>query len=492
MKLDVISLGSHQKKLQFSVPPEKVKAELDRAYNQLKRKVRLHGFRPGKAPRKVLEMRFGSQVISDVATNLIQEGYSTALQEHDIEPVSRPAVDEQGELEASRSFEFSITVDVRPEIELETYTGVEVEAPAVEVTEEEVEDAVRRRLEGQARLVEVSDRPVEKGDMVLVELTARAEGEEVVSEPGTMIRTEDDPYYPGVDDLIVGLETGGEKTATVTFSEEARTPEVAGRELEVTVRVQSIQANEIPELTDELAEELGYEGGASALREGIRGEIATAREEASKNQARANVLQALIDTNPFDVPQGMVEQQLEALMQELRLQAAYRGRDPRQVTFDEAQRADLAIRAEFAVKGGLILEHVAKKEGLEVTEADLDAKYAELADERGQSVEAIRGWFQKEEAIEELRARLLEEATLDWLLEHAEVVRTAPSEEPASEGAPAEVPLELLEGSVSDLKAALGEGAHDAHLQALLDAEQEGKARKGALRAIEARMQAIG
>lgn len=507
MKLDVISVGSYQKKLQFSVPPEKVKQELDRAYNQLKQRVRLHGFRPGKAPRNVLEMRFGSQVISEVAGTLIQQGYTDALQSHDIEPVGRPAVEEQGDLEPGRPFEFSITVDVRPEVSLETYQGVEVEKPEVTIAEDEVDAAVRRRLEGQARLVEVTDRAVERGDMVLVHLVAKDGDEEVASEPGTMIRTEADPYYPGVDDLLIGLKTGEQKSAKVDFPAAARTESVAGRSLDVTVEVQSIQANEIPDLSDEVAKELGYDD-AAALREGIRDDLAKAREEAAKNQARANVLQALIDANPFDVPQGMVDQQLDALVQELRLQAAYRGRDPRQVTFDADQMADLRIRAEFAVKGGLILEHVSKKEGLEVTEADLDAKYQELADERGQSIEAIKGWFAKEEAIDELRARLLEEKTLDWLLGASKLVAEKPKEKqeapekPKSskkkEAPPPEEPekkeaagdLSVLDGSVGDIKAALESGAHDAHLAELLSAEESGKARKGTLSAIKARQKA--
>jgi trigger factor len=374
MSMDLISVGSCQKKLQFSISAEKVREELDRAYRQLSGRVRLPGFRPGKAPRKVLEMRFGQQVVSDVAATLIQQGYTDAIEQHKLEPVGRPEVD-QGDLRPTQDFEFSITVDVKPEIELSAYAGLEVPYPRVEVSDDEVEERVRARLEGQARLVEVPDRPVEKGDMVLVQLQAKDGEEEVANEPGTMIRTEGDPYYPGVDDLVVGLEADAEKTARVEFPETARIEGVAGRALDVTVKVISIQATEIPELTDALAEELGYQGGAEGLRLALRSEVAEGREEAARNQARANALQVLIEHNAFDVPQGMVDEQLKALMEELKLQAAYRGEDPRSISFTEAQVADLRVRAEFAVKGGLILEYVASKEGLEVTDADLEAKY---------------------------------------------------------------------------------------------------------------------
>jgi trigger factor len=256
----------------------------------------------------------------------------------------------------------------------------------------------------------------------MVELTAK-DGEAVVaSEPGTMIRTEGDPYYTGIESLVEGQAIGEEKSGKVQFAESARTEAVAGRELDVTIKVQSIQANEIPELTDEVAKEMGYEGGAEGLRQAVRADLVASREEGARNQARANVLQALIDANKFDVPQSMIDDQLKALIEELRLQAAYRGRDPRQVTFSAAQLADLRVRAEFAVKGGLILEFVSKKESLAITDEDLERKFQEMADERGQAVETIKGYFERDNATEELRSRLLEEKTLDFLLEKSKLV----------------------------------------------------------------------
>jgi FKBP-type peptidyl-prolyl cis-trans isomerase (trigger factor) len=132
----------------------------------------------------------------------------------------------------------------------------------------------------------------------------------------------------------------------------------------------------------------------------------------------------------------MIDQHLEMLIEELKLQQAYRGRDPRRVTFSEEQLADLRIRGEFAAKGGLILDYVAKKEGLAITDADLESKYLELADQRGQTVEAIRGYFVKDDAVEELRARLMEEKTLDWLLENSKLLTSDNDTPPEAAPAP--------------------------------------------------------
>ncbi|MCB9677341.1 MAG: trigger factor [Alphaproteobacteria bacterium] len=517
MKVAVESIGSFQRKIQITFPADRVASELDSAFKTLGRRVRLPGFRPGKAPRKVLEARYGGDIRSDVANNLIQSGYRKAIEGEKLEPVGQPTLDDTGELKHNAEFSFTVLVDVKPSVSLTKVKGVDVVYPVATISDEEVEANVRARLEGQARLVEVTDRGVEKGDMVLVELEVKDGKEVVANEPGTMIRTEADPYYPGIEDFLVGTKAGKSKKGKVTFGADARTEAVAGKELSVNAKVLSIQANEVPALDDALAEELGYEGGAGGMRNAIRGDLQTQRENLARNQARANLLEALIAANPFDVPAGMVDTSLKMLMDELRLQQAYMGRDPRSLSFSDAQIADLRIRAEFASKAGLILEKVSETEKIEITDKDLDAKYAELASERGQSVEAVKGYFVKDEAVEELKARMLEEKTLDWLLERANLVdegakkaapkKAAKKDEPKAEAAAEEKPkakakgkakkdeapaagadLSVLDGAVGKVKEAIESGAHDADLAELLAAEQNGKARKGALAAIEKRI----
>jgi trigger factor len=527
MKVDVESVGSFQKRITLTVPPERVSGELDKAYKQLARRVRLRGFRPGKAPRRVLEARFGAQVEADVAQELINVGWRHALDNNELQPVSQPNLSDSGSVKSKNGFSFTITVDVRPEVELSQYTELDVGYPKVEVTSEEVDAAVAARLEGEAKLEEVSGRPVEDGDMALVELTVTDGDDEVAKEMGTMIRTGGDPYYPGIESLVVGAEVGQEVSGEVSFGADARTEAVAGRTLPVTLKVLSIQSYTTPELDDELADKLGFEGGAEGMRTAIEGQIREQRDLLARNQARANLLEELIKANKFDVPTGMIEQSLQMLVEELKMQQAYRtGRDPRTIHFGDAQMADLRIRAEFAAKSALILEYVSKKENIEVTDADLDAKYQELADQRGQTVEAVKGWFTKDDAVGELKDRILEEKTLDWLLERANLVEPSPEaanegdaelkavaadmvkeqvekkaaskkseSKKAAEAAPAadaadagEADLSILSGSIGALKDALATGDHDAHLDALLAAEESGKARKGALTAIQARM----
>ncbi len=536
MKVQVQSVNSFQKKLTVTIPPERVRNQLDTAYRRLAGQVRLHGFRPGKAPRRVLEAKFGEQIEADVASDLIQTGWRSAVAEHDISPVSQPNLSDSGAVKSADGFTFTILVDVRPEIDLSNYTGVEVVYPKVEIGADELESAVKARLEGQAKLEEVTDRAITAGDLALVELVCSDGDDEVHREPGTMIRTEGDPYFPGIEAALVGLETGSDTEISVTFGEEARTDVVAGRTLDVQIKVMSIQSYAVPDLTDDLADEMGFEGGVDGMRVALDGQLRSGREELARNQARANVLEALIAANPFDVPDGMVQQSLQMLVEELRMAQAYRtGRDPKEIGFSEAQIADLRVRAQFAAKAGLILEYVGKAEGLDVTDGDLDSKYAELAEQSGQTVEAVKGRFLTGDNLDELRDRVLEEKTLDWLLEKsvlvdpppveaapaaeaeeapkkpAEKKAKAPKKEakapkkesaPAPEAAPANKKanapkkaapsddLGVLDGAIGAIKTALASGDHDGSLSALLTAETEGKARKGALAAIQGRIDA--
>jgi len=422
MKVDVTTDG-FKRQLSILVPREQVASRLDQEYKRLAGQVRMQGFRPGKTPRHVLQARFGPRIEADVKNDLIQQSYLEALTAKEIKPVGEPSLAEAGEIDAADGFHFTITVDVRPEITLAIYTGLDVVHPKVEVAENEIDAQVAKRIEGEAKLIEVTERALVRGDMALVELEAKDGDTVVASEPGTMIRTEDDPYYPGIEALIDGMKIGDERTGEVTFGSQARFEAVAGRALNVRAKLLQIQARQLPPLTDELATSLGYDGGVTGMRAALAAQLRIGRDEAARNQARANLLEVLIAANPFEVPESMVEASLRMLIEELKLQTSLRtGRDPRTIGFSDAQVQDLRNRARFAARAALLLEAVAKKEQLAVTDADVDNKVAELADQRGQSLEAVRGWFSKEGAHDELRERILEEKTLDWLIERAHLV----------------------------------------------------------------------
>ena len=438
MNVDVKTVSNSQKQLVITVPGTLVQTEMDRAFRSLARNVQIRGFRKGKVPQRILEARFGDRVRADVANTLIQSGFTDALSSQEIQPISQPQLTDTDALVRGKDFSFTVTVEVRPDIELETYTGMDVVFPNVDVSDEEVDMAVNMELQRQARVVEVTERASEAGDNLLTSLRILDGDTEVLSEPGTMIRTSADPYYRGIESLLVGQDAGSEVSGEVSFAEDALTEAVAGKTLTVEAKILSIQTMEAPELTDDVAGELDYEGGVQGMRATVRMRMETTRTENARNQARANLLEAIIGANALDVPNGMIESSLAMLKQELQYQQAMQtGQDPSTITFDPSQLADLRARAEFAAKSSLILEFVGKKESIEVVEADLDQKMNELAEQQGQNLELIKGYFNTQERLDDLRARLLEEKTLDWLLEHANLVAPSPAADAPAKKAPA-------------------------------------------------------
>lgn len=407
MSFTVETVSPSQKRIDFVVPQGEVAQKVADAFKGVTKKAQLPGFRPGKVPRKVLEDRYGKQIRQDAAADLMDFHFRLAAQ--DVEFLGQPKVTNQGTLSENGDYTFSVLLEVRPEVTVNDYKGLVIDFPVAEVTEEQVNLSIRQRLQAQARLTEAAeDHEIVKGDLVLTQIHEQdGDGWKEVA-PGTLVNTAGDRYYPGVEDLLIGAKKG-----------DVRSGQVGEKTLQVTVL--GVQVSGVPELTDEVAAKAGYEGGADGMRVAIRMELEARNNEAARNQARVEILQRITAANPVEVPTAMSESHYQLLVEELKIQNTYRGRNPQTLRLSDAQKADLQRRATFAAHASILLEAIANQEGIKVTEEDLDAKYQEIADMRGQRVEAIRGYFVKENAVPELKKRILEERTLDWLLEASEL-----------------------------------------------------------------------
>lgn len=425
LQIEDVSLS--RRRLRFTVDGAHVKGEIDRAYNDLKNRVKLPGFRPGKVPRHVLEARFGRQIRGEVGARIIEQSYQNAAS--GLAVAGQPAVEERSEVSGGQPFTFTIAVDVRPEVAVKDYNGMVVRYPLAPLSDEMVDGAVQRELSRRARIEEVAEpRAVAEGDFVLAEVKLVRDGEVLADEPGTMLHTRGERYYPGVEKLALGLQKDETRTDTVTIGAGSALSHLAGATVEATVKVLSVQVHRVPDLSDESAADLGYEGGAEGMKAAVRMKLQEQLDEGARNQARISLLQALVKGNPVDVPKGMVDEQFQLLVEELRVRRTYSGQDPRSVRFSDAEIADLRERASFAAKASVLLAGVARQEGIEVTSADLDAKITEIAEARDQAVEAIRGYLEREGAMDMLNTRILEERTLDWLMEHADLTPVDPAE----------------------------------------------------------------
>lgn len=424
--VQVEEVSSFRRRLRFTVPAATVGVELEKAYKDLKKKAKVPGFRPGMASRRVLEERFGDRVRSEVGGKLIDQSYR--LGSMGLSAIGQPALEESGDLAVNADFSFVVAVDVRPEVKVEGYRGLGVSLSPSPVTDDELAAALKGRLARRARIVEVSDdRAVERGDFVLTEVVLSSEGVELANEPGTLINTAAERFYPGLETLLIGLKKGESASGEVTIGANSTLAHLKGKTVSASVKALALQARTVPELNDETAKEMGHDS-AEALSASVRFELQTQRDEVARNNARVALLQKLVDGNVFDVPDAMVEEQLEALTEELKVRRAYAGEDVRGLRFSEAELNDLRSRARFAARASLILAAVARQEEIVVSDADVDAKIEEIASSRQQSAHAIRGYLEQEGAISVLKDRILEERTLEWLLENAEVLTEAPAE----------------------------------------------------------------
>jgi trigger factor len=435
-ELNIEEVSDISRKLHITVAATEVDSELNRAFKDLKRKVRLPGFRPGKVPQQMLEARFGAQVKGEVSGKLIEASYREAIDGLDV--TGRPEVEARGEVSRGGELTFTIAVAIRPQVKVKGHKGVAVEMPVAKVTKADVDSALNRQLGSQARIEEVTEnRAVAVGDMVVTALSLKTGDEVIAEEEGTMLHTGMERYYPGVEGLLVGMKKGESKTEDVTIGDDAGFEHLQGVSCSATVEVIGIQETIIPELDDALAEKLGFEGGAKGARAAIKAQLTTFAEDSGKNAARVQILEKLVETNTFEIPDGMVQEQMSALIDELRSRRSYMGQDPDGLRLNDAEVADLKTRAAFAARAGTILSGVARQESIEATEDDVAEKLQEIADSRGQDIEAVRAMVAREGATEMIKARILEEKTLEWLLDNAKVTKTEPKKESTAKKAPA-------------------------------------------------------
>jgi trigger factor len=429
MQVQIDDLSSVQKKLQFTLDAARIDSALDEAYRNLGKDVRMKGFRKGKVPRRILEQRFGRHIEGEVTGQLISEAFDSAIKEHDITPVSQPIV-EQGTLKKGTEYAFSVTIEVRPKVDVQGWEGMEIEWESSEVPA----DLIEAELEGQrARhgTVEVAgeDHKAANGDYVLVDATFSHEDLEDKSLEGLMVMAGSPMGVPVADllaDDVIGLTTGQKKTFRKKFEipEGALDEEWAGKKAKLAVVVNEIKFTKLPELDDEFAQDLGFDT-VDGLRADAQFRLGQHRSDEARARAAGRALKTLIESNEFSVPEGLVRGEGQAILdqnfQQMRAQGLQMPRMKLEQLPEDTQQQVLE-QARFSVRRSLILDAIADAAEMEVTDEDIDDKIAEIATELGQQPAAVKGLLNKNHGMEELRARLREDKAMDVLLERAKII----------------------------------------------------------------------
>ncbi len=421
-KVDVETVDSLRRRLAVEVPAEEVAAEIERAYAQLSRAAKVRGFRPGRVPRPVLERLFGDQVRAEVFEKLIRRSYTEIIEERQIAAVGRPEIITE-QAQPGAALRYSATVEVKPEIVAQHYTGLEVDRPVLKVTDADVDAFVERLRQSLGHLRPIADRThVEAGDVVTLDYEARIQGRRVASGENREVEIGANGFPPEFDQHLLGALVGAELDFVVVYPPEDAATEVAGKTVTFHVRVRALSRKEVPPLDDEFAKDHGECSTLEELRQRVRARLESDAAQRADEAMRHALLNALADANDIPLPTALVERRTEALVAEVWREWQQRRIRPKNETEGRARlREELQPRARQQVKIALLLEAIARQAGISVSEGEVDERISELAAEAGSAAERVRALYQDPEARQELRTRLVQARTIDSVVRSAKI-----------------------------------------------------------------------
>jgi trigger factor len=422
IKIDVEDLSSTKKRLQIEVPGEVVSKEIDSAYRKLSKKAKVKGFRPGKVPRTILERYYGDYVHNEVMSTLISDTYVKAISEKDIKPVSQPTID-NGTLEEGKAFEYSATVEVKPDVDVKDYLGLQLQGRKVNVAKGDVDKRLRELQDLHAQLVtEEKRKKIREGDFVLIDYEGSSDGRPFEGSSGKdlMLHIGSGGFVPGFDERLIGAQRDDEREVEMTFPEDH--PSMAGKQAVFRVKVKEIKKRILPKLDDEFAKDIGEFKDLKELKARIREDLKREGEESAKRDLERQLVEKLIERNSFDVPRSMVEGQIDYFVADTKIRLASQGVDLKDVRIDEGKlRKDFEEAALKRVKQGLILEKISALEGISAEDEEVTERLREISLRTNQNLEKVRGYYQKGDRMADLRARIVEEKTLDFLLKRSTI-----------------------------------------------------------------------
>jgi trigger factor len=419
LKVEYNEETSVRKSLTFEIEPEIVEKEVEKRARDYARKVRIPGFRPGKVPPDVIKKRFRTQVLEDAAEAIVNRVVFEELEGRGLRPLASPKVTDL-KIDESQPMTFRAVFETLPIVELPDYRGLSVKARTAEVTDEQVDADVERLREEAARYDPVEPRPAEPGDFAVLDVKfTTAEGkprhdENVLVEVGAA------DNHKELNDALVGMSPAETKQVRVVMEEAQQSPPKAERAVDYTVTLKDIKKKVVPSADDEFAKDLGEFGSLAELREAVRKRLLAAEERKVDREVRHALVEALVEKATFEVPETLVDRHMSARTENAARGLLYQGIDPTKAGVDwkdyrEAQRDD-SVKA---AKADVILDEIARREGIDALDTDVDAEVARLAERLRKPKETLRRQMEKEGDLSALRARIREDKTLDLLRANA-------------------------------------------------------------------------
>jgi trigger factor len=427
MQTTIEEKDKHVVRLQIEVEPDEFAKDLDRTYRKLAQEVRIPGFRKGKVPRQIIDARVGREhVMHEFVEEFLPTYYVRALREHDLSPIADPEID-LDQVQAGQPLKFTATVEVRPRLTLEPdqYKGVKVDAPDPEPREIEIDEYIDHLRERFAEL-EVVERPAQKGDFVLADVRASVHGQEIpeASRVGFLTEVGREELVPELDRELEGKRKGEILKFNATLPESFG--EQAGQEVTFTVLLKEVKSKRLPTADDEFAKTASEFDTLDELREDVRTKLRAFKEAESKAAVRDLVLRQVVDSIDVDLPERLVDEETEHRIDSAKERAERAGTTLDELLqsqgWDELRfRSDARSHALRALKAELLLEAVARQEGIKATKEEMEAEIRSLAETTGKDAREVTRILERSGQVGSLAGDIIRTKALDLLVEGADV-----------------------------------------------------------------------
>ena len=436
MKASLIGKEADVAKFEVAFEAEEFENALIEAYKKNKGSFRIDGFRPGKAPRKIIEQHYGEQVFDeDALEELLQKEYPKALMELELEPIDRPQADIP-DLKHGEGFTVTFTVPVTPEPEVKDYEGVNIDAVSYTITDDDVEQQLQEAVRRGARFV-ATDKAIENGDMANIDYSGSVDGVkfEGGTDQGYNLTIGSGAFIEGFEEQLIGKKAGEETDVTVTFPEEYHSEELAGKEAVFHVKINEVKVEERPELTDEFAQDISEFDTMDELRADIKQSLEQQAEQRAEGEMKDAILGKIFEANDVEVPAVMVDDMLEDMLKEFEHNVQSQGIKLQQF-FEMTGQAPAELRERMRqdayrrVKMRLLVSGIARQEGFDATDEEVEEELAKMAEVYGMEPDKLRealGDFQ----IKLLRDDIKSKKAVDYIYENA--VASEPEDKAAPE-----------------------------------------------------------
>lgn len=441
MNVNVEEIGSLTRKITVTLPADGVEAKLNEAYDKLKKEVKLKGFRRGKVPKTILVKQFKAQVEAETGEKLVQDNYFAAIEKEGVDPIVHPDV-KSVKYNEDGSFTFVAEVDVRPEVTLGQYKGLEVEKVSVEVTEEEVQLELIEKQKNMAALRSVADRSAQIGDLVVIDFQGYHDGQEMpqVKNDNYTIDVGSGEMDPAFEAMLVGKNKDDEGSHAIDFPEGHPNPILKGKKIEFRFKVRDIKERILAEIDDEFAKDAGEEFNClDDLKASIRERLTKVRKDRAEGTVTDRIMQKLLENHDFEVPARLVAFEIEQMIKQTQEQLEKSGMSLEAAGLSREKLAEQnADMAKKRVQGDFLLKKIAEVEDIKLVDEDMDRGFKRIGDMYNMPVAKVKEYFQNRDDLLPFINELLNEKILAFLRAQAVFVESVRPEATVDENTSAE------------------------------------------------------